>query len=139
MQMDVNLRYPLQPQPRSVTLIDGRAWQPGEAETAVISARLLHKVWSDLWTPTFPVVVLTGPGHGILSEQDRDLIWRRWGVPIYEFLMDSAGKVVASECDAHEGLHVHGIGVQAEERECGCGVTGPMLPLGVPVEASVAA
>ena len=137
--MDVNLRYPLQPQPRSVTLIDGRAWQPGDAETAVISARLLHNVWSDLWTPIFPVVVLTGPAHGSLTEHDRDLIWRRWGVPIYEFLMDSAGNVVASECDAHEGLHIHGVGVPAEERECGCGVAGPMLPLGAPVETSVAA
>jgi hypothetical protein len=87
----------------------------------------------------FPVIVLPGPRHGVLTEHDRDLIWRRWGVPVYEFLIDSSGHVVASECDAHEGLHVHGSGAQAEERECGCGVTGPMLPLGVALDASLAA
>ena len=139
MQMDVNFRYPLQPQPRLVTLIDGRPWEPGDAETAIIPARLLHKVWSDLWTPMFPVVILTGPRHGLLTDDDRDLIWRRWGVPVYEFLLDSAGNTVASECDAHEGLHVHAGSLQSEERECGCGVTGPMIPLGAAVEAAAAA
>jgi hypothetical protein len=137
--MDVNLRYPLQPPPRLVTLIDGGPWHPGDAETAILSARLLHKILPDHWIPMFPVVVLTGPRHGFLTEQQRDLIWRRWGVPVYEFLTDSAGAVVASECDAHEGLHVHGSGVEAKERECGCGVVGPMISLGAATEATAAA
>ena len=136
--MDAIFRYPLDPQPRTFTFIEAGAWRPGDAETAFIAAKLLHRVWSGAWTPMLPVVVLAGPRYGVLTEDDRDLMWQRWGVPVYEFLTDAGGVVVASECDAHEGLHVHAPGIVAEERECGCGVTGPMLPIGTAVGAAAA-
>jgi hypothetical protein len=136
--MDVEFRYPLDPQPRMFLFTDGGPWEPGGAETAVIAAKLLRRVWSDTWNPMLPVVVLTGPRYGDLSAEVRDMIWTRWGVPVYEFLTDRTGAVLASECDAHEGLHVHSPSIEAEARECGCGITGPMLPIGVRGEMAAA-
>ena len=136
--MNASFRYPLDPQPRTFTLLEAGPWRPGDAETAVIAAKLLHRAWSDLWTPMLQIVILTGPRYGMLTEDDRHLIWRRWGVPVYEFLTDATGTLVASECDAHEGLHVRVPGILGEERECGCGVTGRMLPIGVAADAQAA-
>jgi hypothetical protein len=116
-------------------------WQPGDAETAIVAARLLHRVWQHVWTPSFAVVVLTGPRFGVLTESDRESIWRRWGVPVYEFLTNHAGQAIARECDAHEGLHVYADAAWAgpvEDRECGCGVCGPMITAGVPVAVAAA-
>ena len=87
--------------------------------------------------PSFAIVVLTGPRYGMLTEHDRDLIWRRWGVPVYEFLTNHAGEVIARECDAHDGLHVcDGASWKGslQVRECGCGVTGAMIPTGAPAD-----
>lgn len=136
--MDARFRYPLDPQPRMATFVEPGLWRPGDAETAVIAARLLHRVWSGVWAPTLPLIVLTGPRYGVLSGEDRDMIWDRWGVPVYEFLTDPTGDVIACECDAHQGLHVHSGNADAAVRECGCGVTGPMLPFGVAAEAAAA-
>ena len=136
--MDARLRYPLDPQPRMATFLEPGPWRPGDAETAVIAARLLQRVWPDAWAPTLPLIILTGPRYGLLTEEDRDLIWRRWGVPVYEFLTDATGTVIASECDAHEGLHVHSSNADTAVRECGCGVTGPMLTFGVTADAVAA-
>lgn len=139
--MDPSIRYPLQPEPRIVVFTEYGAWQPGDAETTIVAARLLHRVWADVWTPSFAVVVLTGPRYGVLTENDRELIWRRWGVPIYEYLTDRAGRVIARECDAHEGLHICPDTVwagDADERECGCGLSGLMIPAGADVEVAAA-
>jgi hypothetical protein len=140
--MDATIRYPLQPQPRTVLFTDSAPWQPGNAETAILAARLLPRAWQHSWTPSHPVVVLTGPRFGALSEHDRDLIWRRWGVPVFEYLTDAAGALVARECDAHEGLHIcaahSGLDAVAKVRECGCGISGPMLTRTVPAEVAAA-
>ena len=136
--MDVEFRYPLDPQPRMCLFTEVEPWEPGDAETAVIAAKLLRRVWSDTWKPMLPVVVLTGLRYGDLSEEVRDMVWTRWGVPVYEFLTDEAGGVLACECDAHQGLHVLSPSVEAETRECGCGVTGPMLSTGVGAEMAAA-
>jgi len=137
-EMDAKFRYPLDPQPRIFPFLEDAPWQPGDAETTVIAAKLLRRVWSDAWSPSLPVLIVTGPRHGVLTADDRDTIWRRWGVPVYEFLTDRSDAVVAWECDAHEGLHVREPGPNAEVRECGCGITGPMIVTGVDVEAAAA-
>ncbi len=41
-----------------------------------------------------------------LKEAGRLLLWRAFGVPIYEILLSSDGVPVATECDAHEGWHI---------------------------------
>jgi hypothetical protein len=94
----------------------------------------------------FPLIAFTGVQHGFIDKHHRDLLWRRFGVPVFEELMDSQGRILASECEAHDGLHVDlsvghtiqdgqlllnghasGIGAQAMGGLCGCGNTSPRI------------
>jgi hypothetical protein len=55
---------------------------------------------------THSIVVLVGPDFGALTSEDRDLLWTRFGVPVYEQLRGLGRELLAAECDAHEGLHI---------------------------------
>lgn len=61
---------------------------------------------ADGWAPEFGVIVLSRPSDGLLTEDDRDFIWNALGVPAFNHLVDEDGRVLARECDAHDGLHV---------------------------------
>src|SRR6266542_1700196 len=52
------------------------------------------------------VVAFTGTCHGELSALERDLFWRVFQVPVFEQLLAPDGRVIAMECDAHDGLHL---------------------------------
>jgi hypothetical protein len=51
------------------------------------------------------VIAFTGVRHGLLSEEDRDLFWRAFRVPVFEQLLGLGGELLAWECEAHDGLH----------------------------------
>lgn len=138
--MQRSVVYILQPRPKIVgygvsfgdipCIPEDAPFDPAQfgAETVVLPARLLTGIWDTVWTPVFPPVVLTGDGFGELTESDRHLIWRRWGVPVYEQRLSPDGAVIAEECDAHDGLHVRpGADLPSEHRRCPCGYTGPLL------------
>jgi hypothetical protein len=55
---------------------------------------------------TYPIVVFTGIEHGLLYAADRDLLWQVFGVPLFEQLRGLGGELLATECEAHHGLHV---------------------------------
>jgi hypothetical protein len=81
------------------------------------------------------------------SSSDRDLLWTAFGLPVFEQLRGWNGRVVARECEVHDGLHfdansviadVHGqelfvtgrpVGFRAEivTGHCECGVETPRL------------
>jgi hypothetical protein len=88
-------------------------------------------------------VVFTGNRYGFLDDEDRDAIWRRFGVPVFEQVLDDEGRIFASECEAHIGLHIDpgvhhsisngelllngrptGIHVRELSGVCGCGRSG---------------
>ena len=80
------------------------------------------------------VVVFTGVAHGELRGVERDLLWRVFQVPVFEQLLAPDGRVMAMECDAHDGLHVLDpgaplVGFRAflDNRPCGCGNPQPRL------------
>ncbi len=52
------------------------------------------------------VIALTSITDPPLTESDRDLLWRKYQVPIFEHLVGFDGTVLARECEIHEGLHV---------------------------------
>lgn len=94
------------------------------------------------------LVALTEADGAPLSQADRDLLWEAFGVPVYEQLIDVYGNTLATECEAHAGLHVrHAEGSldslamqferEVDESVCGCGRTGarlmPMTPAREPV------
>ncbi|MDQ6705137.1 MAG: hypothetical protein M3Z85_04120, partial [Acidobacteriota bacterium] len=51
------------------------------------------------------IVAFTGIDE-ILGEHDRDLFWRTFQVPLFEHYIGLDGRVIARECDIHEGLHL---------------------------------
>lgn len=52
------------------------------------------------------VVSFTGYGEGELSEEDRERFWRVFQVPVFEQRLGFDGRVIAHECEAHDGLHI---------------------------------
>ena len=80
------------------------------------------------------VVAFTGIGHGGLTELERDLFWRVFQVPVFEQLLAPDGRVMAMECDAHDGLHLldedaplEGYRALLDHTPCGCGNAQPRL------------
>ena len=62
-----------------------------------------------LWIPalTHSVVAFAGLVEGPLSEEDLDLFWRVFQVPIHEQFYGFGGELLAWECEAHQGLHIN--------------------------------
>ncbi len=52
------------------------------------------------------VVSFKGGDLGELKEADREQFWRVFQVPVFEQRVGFDGRVVAYECEAHDGLHV---------------------------------
>jgi hypothetical protein len=52
------------------------------------------------------VISFTGGDHGELRENDRERFWRVFQVPVFEQRLGFDGRVIAYECEAHNGLHI---------------------------------
>jgi len=52
------------------------------------------------------VIPFTGGEQGELREDDRELFWRVFQVPLFEQRLGFDGRVIAYECEAHSGLHI---------------------------------
>jgi len=96
----------------------------------------------------YGVIAFTRLGCSPLSEQDRELLWHAFQVPLFEQLRGPDGELLAAECEAHQGLHLHngrlaGNGhrriastswcawsawqAAVDETPCACGATAPRL------------
>jgi hypothetical protein len=83
------------------------------------------------------VVVLTRRGGMPLTPSHRDVLWRAFAVPAFEFLRSSSGVVIARECEVHDGLHIdpHAISHASPDgdefvlagADCDCGAETPRL------------
>jgi hypothetical protein len=77
------------------------------------------------------------PDHGLLDSHHRDLLWKAFCLPVFEQLRGRDGKVIARECEIHDGMHFEpeafeaqtGVGFPAEivEGYCDCGFETPRL------------
>ncbi len=52
------------------------------------------------------IVVLNTVEQGILQPGEREMLWRCFGLPVYEQWLGLEGELLAWECEAHQGLHV---------------------------------
>jgi hypothetical protein len=52
------------------------------------------------------VVSFTGADHGEICEEDHERFWRVFQVPVFEQRLGFDGRMIAYECEAHDGLHI---------------------------------
>ncbi len=96
--------------PRSVRIFSG-GWGPDAAafEPAAIAGTYEQLRALDLRSApslTHALIVLSRPGEGRLTEENRDRLWRTFGVPVFEQIVGRSGELLAAECEAHDGLHI---------------------------------
>jgi hypothetical protein len=74
--------------------------------------------------------------HGAFESHHRDLLWKAFGLPVFEQLRGVDGRVVARECEVHNGLHFDahrdaepaaGMAVEIVTEPCDCGLETPRL------------
>ena len=86
--------------------------------------------------PTHSVVIFLPDAP--LSAEQRDRLWELFGVPVFEQLRTPDGELMASECEAHDGLHLIGANIPSGST-CGCGSSAlRMRPASERVRACVA-
>jgi hypothetical protein len=90
------------------------------------------------------MVVLTSTEDSPLADHHRDLLWHAFGVPVFEQLRGTDGAVIASECEAHDGLHLRNsepfhMPGEIVADHCACGLETPRLRSVVSVRARSAA
>ncbi|MEP6716811.1 MAG: hypothetical protein ABJC09_14665 [Terriglobia bacterium] len=81
---------------------------------------------------TIAFVVVTNLQNSPLLKHHRDILWKAFGLPIFEELRADDGRVIARECEVHNGLHVEdqsGFPANAdfETAVCDCGSERPRL------------
>jgi len=116
------LLYPLEPLPRVAILVPGFRetgiirvfdWQElsrlrrFQAEVIAAPASVLREL-ARKGPPalTHAVIVFTGVSTAELTQTDRDLLWEAFQVPVFEQFLGPDGRVIAWECQAHNGLHL---------------------------------
>ena len=67
-----------------------------------------------------------------MTDADRESLWWAFRVPVFEQVIGKSGKLLAAECEAHDGLHVaspdlplHGESV--DDSLCPCGRKTPRI------------
>jgi hypothetical protein len=74
--------------------------------TVAAPLAILRKIDPAVWTPEFPLIVFSRLHRGLLVQRDRDFLWDTFAVPVFEYLLDRNGRLLALECEAHDGLHL---------------------------------
>ncbi len=139
--------YPVLPVPRTAVLAPGfrgsgnvRVFPQGWCEEAAAfrpaaiagtRAQLTALLGTQSISLTHALIAVLLAGEKLLTEGERERFWRAFGVPIFEQIVDQDGQLMASECEAHNGLHVDSAevelksfgleGYQLDETPCGCG------------------
>jgi hypothetical protein len=146
-----NFVHPIEPAPRTAILAPGFRETPGARifpegwnerarrfHPASIAAplELLRRLARDTWSFDQAVVVFTYFGGPGISPLDRELLWNAFGVPVFEQYLSSKNRLLATECDAHAGLHVVSgcDGLRVERDVCACGNPAPRLISGSRIE-----
>ena len=101
------------------------------------------------------IVVLSSvnsPDGGPLFARHRDLLWKAFGLPVFEQLRGWDGRVIARECEVHDGLHFEGgehelaalrmaadFSAEIVTAQCECGAETPRLRYAAAPKALTAA
>lgn len=63
------------------------------------------------------IVVLNTAEQGLLFPGERDMIWRCFGLPIFEQWLGLDGELLAWECGAHQGIHLRSEMLDLEQKD----------------------
>ncbi len=81
-----------------------------------------------------------------MTEADRENLWSAFRVPVFEQVIGKSGKLLAAECEAHDGLHIASPALplhreSLDDSPCPCGRKTPRIGVtrGVVIERSIAA
>lgn len=90
-------------------------------DAAKVGSRVTHAIIPLAWDPS-----------ELLTAEQREILWDAFGVPIFEQYLGPGNVLLASECDAHAGLHVTDAyaGPAATRPACACGRSTARLPAG---------
>ena len=95
---------------------------------------------------THSIIILGQPEQLRMTEADRENLWSAFRVPVFEQIIGKSGKLLAAECEAHDGLHIvspalslHGESL--DESPCPCGRKTPRIGVthGAVIERRIAA
>jgi hypothetical protein len=67
--------------------------------------------------PRRGIIAIQAPGMYGLSELEREWLWQRFHVPLFQQLRGFQGELLAAECDAQVGLHVNAAAAHWEVRQ----------------------
>ena len=100
------------------------------------SLEQLRAIAAEGWPLEQAVIILSRADTTEPSAEDRELLWSAFGVPVFEQYLDPRNRLLATECDAHAGLHVvrgceH---LDLEHEVCPCGSAVPRLTRGARME-----
>lgn len=86
-----------------------QSWAPNALiGSAADLRRLVERVdlgTLELKTLDHSLSVLTAVGDQALSDVQRENLWQRFGVPVFELYTDES-RILAYECEAHDGWHI---------------------------------
>lgn len=86
---------------------------------------------AEIRTATHAIVILSAETDPRLSAEQRDFLWRAFGVPVFEQVVAPGGTLLAAECEAHDGLHVVaarlGLQFDVDPSPCACGRPGARI------------
>jgi len=154
-------QYPIAPVPRTVVLVDwfdssplrlvqtfAEGWTEQAAAfapAAVAGTReQLLALAEHAPRLTHALIVLVRAGEPLTTAAERDRLWRAFGVPVFEQIISEDGRLLAAECEAHDGLHV-AVADRAWDDywmvtvTCACGQKSPRLHAAELVERERAA
>jgi len=88
------------------------------------------------WRVEHSIVIFSYPGELGLSDRERESFWKAFEVPVFEQYLGHNSELLATECDAHSGLHiVNGYeDLDLEHDVCPCGNRAPRLARGSRIE-----
>jgi hypothetical protein len=140
--------YPISPEPRTAVLVPGfrptgnvqvfrEGWGEGAmkfqpATIAGTREQLLALLGTKIPSLTHALIAVLRPGDERVSDRERERLWRAFGVPLFEQVVGRSGKLLATECEAHDGLHIENPGLELDgfaldATSCGCGRKTPRL------------
>jgi hypothetical protein len=141
-----SLQYPIKPVPRTAVLIPGfrsqglvrvfaEGWCAAAAqfEPQAIAGTLaqLEAIAATDFSPTHALIALGHWEDARVAEADREHLWLRFGVPLFEQIIAEDCALLAAECEAHDGLHILASLDRAiasgviDESPCACGQVSP--------------